>query len=778
MSRLKRLIVEIHRHSLWQIVGIYLGGSWLAYEVIQGITEGRGLPDWLPALALVLLVVGLPFVVATAFVREEAAPAPAEPSRPEAEAAAVQAGAGVGREAVGRRRVLNWRNAGFSFLVALAAWGVVATAWLVMNPHGAVEDAIADEADPGIAVLPFSVQGEGMEMWREGMADLLSTNLDGVAGLRAIDGRTVLARWREEVPEAAEGDQAIALRVARATGAKYALLGSAVALGGEVRLAADIYETEEGGQLGQVQAQGSPDSVLALVDRLAVQALVVALQKVESELPEIDLASVTTSSLPALRSWLEGEGHFRHGRVDAAVAAYERALDADSAFALAYYRLGAAYGWAEGEGSELGEEAMAKAMRLVDRLPPRQAALVRGSHASGWGDPKEAAGILERLVRSYPDYADAWYELGDFYYHSGPAIPVGLEEARRCFDRAVALDPDFAPYRIHLVHIAFNVEPDSAHVSELVSHYTELAGADASFGRGFSFALDLAFGGEERHARALQALDTLDLQVLRFIPLNQLLHPRFSEEREAIFLALEERHDRVYNQLLFWGAAGTRGLAQRGFELLDRPHVPLPERACLAQGWRMFGFPVPAERLQAMQFIAGFVDVSTEPLGLVCVGNYMADEERWEDHARVVELLDEASRLDIEAVGSGREQHAHARAVEAYGLWKRGEPDSALAALGGVKRYYATGTVRWMAGVILMDLERWDEAILYLRNWWWESLSFMNYDLARAYEATGDYEKARKEYAFFIEAWRDADPELQPWVEDARRALARLSPDR
>jgi tetratricopeptide (TPR) repeat protein len=778
MSHLKRLIVEIHRHSLWQIVGIYLGGSWLAYEVIQGITEGRGLPEWLPALALVLLVIGLPIVVATAFVREEAAPTPAEPSTPEAEAAAVQAEAGAGREAIGRRRFLNWRNAGLAFLVALAAWGVVVTAWLVMNPRGAVEEAIADEADPGIAVLPFSVRGEGMEVWREGMADLLSTNLDGVAGLRAIDGRTVLARWREEVPEATEGDRAIALRVARATEAKYALLGSAVALGGEVRLAADIYEAEGGGELGQVQAQGPTDSVLALVDRLAVQSLVLTLQRVESELPEIDLVSVTTSSIPALRAWLEGEVQYRHGRVDAAVAAYERAVNADSTFAFAYYRLGAVYGWAEGEGSVRGAEAMARAIRLVDRLPPRQAALVRGTHARHWGDPEEAAGILERLVRSYPDYADAWYELGDFYYHSGPAIPVGLEDARRCFDRAVALDPDFAPYSIHLIDIAFDVEPDSAHVSELVSRYRELAGADANSSRAFAFSFDLAFGDEERHARALGALDTLDLQVLRSIPLSRLKHPRFWDEREAMFLALEERHSRIYNQLLFWGAAGTRGFAQRGFELLDRPHVPLPERACLAQAWRMFGFPVPAERLQAMQFVAGFVDVTTDVLGLVCVGSYMADEGRWEDHARIIELLDEASRIDIEAGGSGREQYVHARVVEAYGLWKRGEPEAGLDALEGVKRYYASGAVRWVLGLILMDLERWDEAISYLRVWWWESLSFVNYDLARAYEATGDHEKARKEYDFFIEAWQEADPELQPWVEDARRALARLSPDR
>jgi hypothetical protein len=54
----------------------------------------------------------------------------------------------------------------------------------------------------------------------------------------------------------------------------------------------------------------------------------------------------------------------------------------------------------------------------------------------------------------------------------------------------------------------------------------------------------------------------------------------------------------------------------------------------------------------------------------------------------------------------------------------------------------------------------------------------MHHHLARAYEGMGEYGKAAKEYALFVEAWEDADPELQPWVEDARRALARLAPHR
>ncbi len=70
MSGLKRLIQEIHRRSLWQVLGIYLLASWVVFQVIQTLTEGLGLPEWFPPLAALLLLIGLPIVLATAFVQE------------------------------------------------------------------------------------------------------------------------------------------------------------------------------------------------------------------------------------------------------------------------------------------------------------------------------------------------------------------------------------------------------------------------------------------------------------------------------------------------------------------------------------------------------------------------------------------------------------------------------------------------------------------------------------------------------------------------------------
>ena len=66
MSSLKKLINEVHRRSLWQVLGIYVVGAWIGYEVIQGLTEGMGLPTWFPSLAVVLEVAPRWTIAATA----------------------------------------------------------------------------------------------------------------------------------------------------------------------------------------------------------------------------------------------------------------------------------------------------------------------------------------------------------------------------------------------------------------------------------------------------------------------------------------------------------------------------------------------------------------------------------------------------------------------------------------------------------------------------------------------------------------------------------------
>ena len=92
-----------------------------------------------------------------------------------------------------------------------------------------------------LAVLPFRTTGPTNDVaWLgEGMVDLLSVSLDGFAGWRTVHPRTVLAR-AQAAP--ALGDIATAARAARSAGAATMVLGSAVAVGPQLRLHAELYD--------------------------------------------------------------------------------------------------------------------------------------------------------------------------------------------------------------------------------------------------------------------------------------------------------------------------------------------------------------------------------------------------------------------------------------------------------------------------------------------------------------------------------------------------------
>ncbi len=67
------------------------------------------------------------------------------------------------------------------------------------------------------------------------------------------------------------------------------------------------------------------------------------------------------------------------------------------------------------------------------------------------------------------------------------------------------------------------------------------------------------------------------------------------------------------------------------------------------------------------------------------------------------------------------------------------------------------------------------EAIPYLRYSWDSPWAW--YLLGQAYEQEREPALARDAYEVFVAAWADADPELQPFVDDARGRLVALIED-
>src|SRR5438105_3202712 len=109
-----------------------------------------------------------------------------------------------------------------ALVVSVAHWGASASPTL----------------DPNlIAVAPFEVLDPKLELWREGLVDVLSANLDGAGSLRTVPPSVVIHRWR------GRGDPASATQFGRVTGARRVVFGTLVGSGADsIRLSATVLD--------------------------------------------------------------------------------------------------------------------------------------------------------------------------------------------------------------------------------------------------------------------------------------------------------------------------------------------------------------------------------------------------------------------------------------------------------------------------------------------------------------------------------------------------------
>lgn len=661
---------------------------------------------------------------------------------------------------------------GLGRVAATAALAAVVLIGISIRGEGNVAPmASVEAAAPSIAVLPFEVRGEGLEVWREGMVDLLSVGLDHAANLRAVDSRTVLARW-DELASADHMDLAASLRVARATEARYALLGSAMAIGTTLRLVGQVYSVDDGRRLGTAQVEGAPSSVLALVDDLARETLGVIIERGRGELPPVDVAALTTRSLPALKAFLDGERQFRRGDFRTASLAYAEATRADSTFAFAWSRNAFALGWIGDRRSEA--ESRRRAVRYADRLPERRRHIVDG-YANLGACRIETMERMREATHTYPDDAETWYLLGEYYHHCYHTLAT-LNDADRAFSRATALDPMFGPYRIHMTELAFRAHDDRVLSAERVAALQRVSPGTPEAAAG-ALALELAFGSPIRRTALLDSLQFVETGVLRSLA-EIFFHPRFWEIRERSLLLLNERGQlpSPWAPLVFHGYLFQRG---KLVEALRYLHVEGPGwfPACDLLRAHSLGVPLP-ESLDAY-LAPGASETTTDPATL-CKGVYALDRGRGQEYARAIAMLRrdaERALAEEDTLGGVYKRH-EIRALEGYARWKSGDPRGALPLLEDAMRRIVGESwkyefiLQWI-GEIHLELDRSEEAIRSFRAMRHNPLA--NYHLGVALERSGEYELAARAYQSLVVNWRSADAELRPLVENARHAMIRVT---
>jgi DNA-binding SARP family transcriptional activator/TolB-like protein len=333
----------------------------------------------------------------------------------------------------------------------LAALVVVLLLVVVWRGRRQNVDALAVHQD--VVVAPFRVSGANASLHylREGMVELLSTRLADDTAARSVDAGAVLAAWRAAgLSSAMDVARDTVVKLARQLGASRVVLGSVVGAPSRVIITASVVVARTGAVSAEASVEGPADSLTWLVDRLAARLLV-------SEAGDSEhLADQTTTSLSALRAYLDGQAAYVRRDYTSAQRFYGRALEGDSAFALAALHLALV---SERLGDHDGvRRAVARAWPWRTALPERDLAQLVALGGPRYPAPSpatEQVNAWRRLVRTMPDRAEGWTELGARIFHDGASAGIAAPDAevRAALTRALQLNADTAAAQRYLFQL-------------------------------------------------------------------------------------------------------------------------------------------------------------------------------------------------------------------------------------------------------------------------------------------------------------------------------------
>jgi tetratricopeptide (TPR) repeat protein len=641
-----------------------------------------------------------------------------------------------------------------------------------------------------LAVAPFDVLDPQLQLWREGLVDLLSRNLDGAGPLRTVSPTVVVRRWHGRADPASAGD------LGRGTGAGLAVYGSLLSAGRDsVRMRATLFDVARGRAVEEWELRDEADRVDRLTDTLTLRVL----QGLGRTRPigGVRLASFGSPSLPAIRAFLQGEQHLRRSNWDSALGYYERAIRVDSTFALALRRTSTALGWIRTGYDSLSNAYALRAGAGNHGLPPRDSLLVvsdslfaalfeagplgRGADSAWGGRLNRFFATVEEATARYPEDPEAWNSLGEALNHFGPFAGRSYQEQLHAFDRAIELDSAYAPSYLHPIEVSANYGAEA--MRRYLRPYLALGPKDVN-ADGYRMV--------ERLLDSPPNIDSTLPTLVRGLPGHALI---------TVYNAFDRLPDSAETAIQL-----ARVLASRSWSAvpLNRPGFTsrLLALALLTRGHRRAGYEAVSETMHN-PYLPVFAEAAV--MGAVPVERAAATfKKTLSDTAPPSPLAypwwagrrDTASlRLSVtraEALGRSdptrRPRAAYlAASAKAYLALARGDTAAAIQQFLALPEGVCPSCYldRLTVARLLVDRRRDQEAWPILRGEHVSSTlapfpSAVLWSLlrARVAERIGERELAIHSYSWVTGMWQNADPELRPYVTEAREGLARLTAER
>jgi TolB-like protein/Flp pilus assembly protein TadD len=451
----QKFLIELKRRNVYKVAIAYAVVAWLLLQALSILLPAFDAPPWVLRVFIAAIAAGFPLALLFAWAFE---------LTPE----------GIKRtEDVDFSDKLASKNRTWIYVTLIGAALSAALFFVgrLSAPNSSASPAILPEKS--IAVLPFENQNRDpdTDYLCDGIPESIINSLSELPKLNVMSRNSVFHY---------KGKEADAQTVGKELKVQTLLTGRVRQRGDSLTIGVELINAQDNSQLWGQQYSRKLADVFAVQEEIAKEVsdkLRLKLTGTEKE----QLAKRPTENLKAFQYYMQGRAAAqRRTNADllASVSYYEKALQEDGKYALAYAGLADAYanlGYygsiAPIEGRRKAEEAARKALELDDKLAEAHAAL--GLAYIGFAPSNFSIGDKElgHAIELSPNLAVAHYNLGLSFIRQGR-----LDEASAELMKARALDP-LSSVIARAVVIPYYFKRDYGRAFELLRQANELGPA-------------------------------------------------------------------------------------------------------------------------------------------------------------------------------------------------------------------------------------------------------------------------------------------------------------
>jgi tetratricopeptide (TPR) repeat protein/tRNA A-37 threonylcarbamoyl transferase component Bud32 len=762
------------RAMLFRALGLYAVSFVAVAIVARAAIIAIGLPDWVFPGALVVMALGLPVILFTAYTQYVShRMATATPTFTPGGTPSLAAHGTMAALAIKASPHVSWKRTTRGGMISLGVFALLVTTYMILRalgigPAGSLLAAGKLSASDRVLVAAFDAPAADLSLGST-IAEAVRTNLSQSKAVRLVPTSAVVAAM-EQMKRSDSGrvDLNTAREIAQRVGAKAVVAGSVVSAGSSYIVTARLVAAESGDELASFhESAKDAGDLIPAIDRLtkALRGKIGESLSAVRAAPRLD--QVTTGSIGALKSYTAGlYANDVQGDYTTAIQYFHEAIRQDSTFAMAHVQLAySLYALGGRIRQAQGDSALATGFRLRNRLPERERWNVEGAYyMSVSPDRTKAIPALRRAVELDSTNNDAANSLANV-----------LDETRdyaggeRMYQLALSSDPTNGTILTNLAnHYTFvgNHAAFDTIMTLMVSKHVPFPRAPFHFyelwnRREYDAAERLAHvqADTARPRAAVGAQDALvSLAVLR----GRL------REAEQKFGPVTEAKARVrgdtvspYDIAAFHAMLDgqLRGDAARGIATLDAALRANPVAS------------VPLDRDASLSLALAYARLGATAKAREVMSQHDA---RIDPTTRKKEAVQVARMRGAIALAEGK-------ADSALAWFRRGDTEA-----DGLPTAMCTVCTPLLVGLAFDRGGALDSARTYLARYADATGSGRNFvdryylapalhRLGELYENAGDAKRATEYYGRFVDLWAKADPEFQPRVADARARIERLN---